>query len=63
VRETRKPEPQTLEWGIESETLDLQIRSKSVELYSAFEPSAKYERGKNYCQVRQAAYLRICIAF
>jgi hypothetical protein len=38
---------QAIEWRIESETVDINIRSRSVEQHSAFEPSAKYERGKN----------------
>jgi hypothetical protein len=47
VRETRKPERQALEWRIESETVDLEIRSRSVEQHSAVELSTKYEKEKN----------------
>jgi hypothetical protein len=46
MRETRKPERQVLDWRIEPETVDLEIRSRSVEHHSAVEPSAKYERGR-----------------
>lgn len=48
MKDTRKPELQASEWRIEPETVDLEIKSRSVEHHSAVEPSAKYERGKNY---------------
>jgi len=47
MRDTRKPERQGLEWRIESETVNLEIRIRSAEYHSEIEPSPKYERGKN----------------
>jgi hypothetical protein len=47
LRETRTPERQALEWRIESEIVDLEIRSGNVKHHNAVEPSAKYERGKD----------------